>query len=124
MTRLITTAVVLAATFVGSGAVSAPVEAAPAQRSVAVPASTPCSTWWEVTGKKVAVRRPSWNEGPVATPSSPVHHYLRKGDRVVSCIVAIARTQSGPAYRKCGRDGSAWRVVQGGQVPATCLKRV
>lgn len=72
----------------------------------------------------VAVRRPAWNEGPVAKPNSPVDHYLNRGDRVKSCVVAIARTERGPAYRKCGKDGSMWRVVQGGQVPETCLKRV
>lgn len=122
MTRLITTAA-LAAAFVGSVAVTPSTEAAAAQRPVTAPAK-PCSTWWEVTGKTVAVRRPAWNEGPVAKPNSPVDHYLHRGDRVKSCVVAIARTERGPAYRKCGKDGSIWRVVQGGQVPETCLERV
>ncbi|MEU9575330.1 DUF6207 family protein [Streptomyces massasporeus] len=27
-----------------------------------------------VTGRKVAVRRPAWNNGPVATTTGPVHH--------------------------------------------------
>ncbi|MFD9984002.1 hypothetical protein ACFWZJ_26865 [Streptomyces massasporeus] len=63
------------------------------------------------------------NEGPVAKTTSPVHHYLRRGDRVTSCVVAVARTESGPAYRKCGKAGNVWRVVPGGQVPQTCLKR-
>jgi transposase len=26
--------------------------------------------------------------------------------------------------RKCGRSGSVWHVVHGGQIPATCVKRV
>jgi hypothetical protein len=81
-------------------------------------------TTWEVTGRTVAVRRPAWNDGPVATPNSPVHHYLHRGDRVTSCTVAIARTEHGPAYRKCGRGGNVWGIVPGGQVPRTCLKRV
>jgi hypothetical protein len=72
----------------------------------------------------VAVRRPAWNDGPVAKPNSPVDHYVRRGDVLISCVDAIASTQSGPAYRKCGRPGSVWRVVHGGQIPATCVKRV
>jgi hypothetical protein len=53
-------------------------------------------------------------------PGAPL---LPRGDRVASCVVAVARTESGPAYRKCGNTGSVWRVVPGGQVPQTCLKR-
>lgn len=47
-----------------------------------------------------------------------------EGGQVTSCTVTVARTESGPAYRKCGKTGSLWRVVPGGQVPQTCLKRV
>ncbi|MFC8350941.1 hypothetical protein [Streptomyces sp. NPDC057280] len=93
--------------------------AAPPQKT---PAAASCTTQWEVTGKRVAVRRPA--SGSVASPNSPVDHYLHKGDRVTSCVAAIARTESGPAYHKCGRDGHLWQVVRGGQVPQTCLKKV
>ncbi|MFD6825881.1 hypothetical protein ACFWC5_36895 [Streptomyces sp. NPDC060085] len=51
-------------------------------------------------------------------------HYVRRGDILASCTAAIARTPSGAAYRKCGRTGSIWRVVRGGQIPATCLRRI
>ncbi|MEU3855680.1 hypothetical protein [Streptomyces sp. NPDC029554] len=115
----------LAAAAVLTGFMAAPqVSAAPLPTNATLPAAKPCSTTWEVTGRTVAVRRPAWNDGPVATPTSPVHHYLHRGDRVTSCTVAIARTQSGPAYRKCGKGGNLWRIVPGGQVPQTCLKRV
>ncbi|MCW8383912.1 hypothetical protein [Streptomyces justiciae] len=92
-------------------------------------AAAPCTTTYKVTGKSVAVRRPAWNEGPVAKVNSPVVRTLHRGDEVTSCAVAIARTNSGPAYHKCGKDGHTWRIVKddrngkGGQVPATCLKR-
>ncbi|MFF8940371.1 hypothetical protein ACF08O_37840 [Streptomyces paradoxus] len=95
--------------------------AAPFHHAPALLTAKPCSGMWEVTGRKVAVRRPAWNDGPVATTTSPVHHYLHRGDRVTSCTVAVARTESGPAYRKCGKAKSLWRVVRGGQVPQTCL---
>ncbi|MCF1646026.1 hypothetical protein [Streptomyces indiaensis] len=72
----------------------------------------------------MAVRRPAWNDGPVATTTSPLHHYLHRGDRVTSCTVVVARTETGPAYRKRGKAGSLWRIVRGGQVPQTYLKRV
>ncbi|MFE7909986.1 hypothetical protein [Streptomyces albogriseolus] len=99
-------------------ATASPAAATPAHLSSA----SACSAKWVVTGKKVAVRRPADN-APVASPDSPVVRYLYRGDVVTSCVEAIARTQSGPAYRKCGRDGHVWRIVRGGQVPATCLKR-
>jgi hypothetical protein len=123
MTRLLATAA-LAAALVGSAAVMPSAEARPAQHRAVAVAARPCSTWWEVTGKTVAVRRPAWNEGSVAKPNSPVDHYLQTGNRVKSCVVAIARTERGPAYHKCKKGGSIWRVVQGGQVPETCVKRV
>lgn len=81
-----------------------------------------CNTWWKAT-ERVPVRRPAWNDGPVATTRSPVHHYLRRGERVRSCREAIARTESGPAYRACGGQGHIWQIVPGGQVPRACLKR-
>ncbi|MGW7513858.1 hypothetical protein ACWGJ0_39880 [Streptomyces massasporeus] len=115
----------LAAVAVLTGAMATPQAlAAPLHHSPALLTAKPCTTTWEVTGRKVAVRRPAWNAGPVATTTSPVHHYLHRGDRVTSCTVAVARTESGPAYRKCGEAGSLWRIVPGGQVPQTCLKRV
>ncbi|MFI0141887.1 hypothetical protein [Streptomyces luteogriseus] len=113
-----------AALAVLTGATVAPQVAAASPHRAAALAAAPCTTTWEVTGRTVAVRRPAWNDGPVATTTSPVHHYLHRGDRVTSCTVAVARTESGPAYRKCGKTGSLWRVVPGGQVPQTCLKRV
>ncbi|MEU1918328.1 hypothetical protein [Streptomyces massasporeus] len=107
-----------------TGAVAAPQAfAEPPHHKPALVTAKPCTTTWEVTGRKVAVRGPAGNEGPVAKTTSPVHHYLHRGDRVTSCIVAIARTESGPAYRKCGKTGNIWRIVPGGQVPQTCLKR-
>jgi hypothetical protein len=115
----------LAAVVVLTGATATPqASAASSHRAPALLTARPCTTTWEVTGRTVAVRRPARNDGPVATTTSPVHHYLHRGDRVASCIVAIARTESGPAYRKCGKSGNVWRIVPGGQVPQTCLKRV
>lgn len=55
---------------------------------------------------------------------TPIHHYLCKGEVVRSCIVAVARTDNGgPAYRACDGGGNLWRIVPGGQVPETCLRR-
>ncbi|MEU9522806.1 hypothetical protein [Streptomyces sp. NPDC048224] len=90
--------------------------------AASVPNSKACAKKWEVIGRKVAVRMPEGNK-PVASPDSPVVRYLHRGDVVTSCVEALARTQSGPAYRKCGKGGHVWRIVRGGQVPATCLKR-
>ena len=116
MKRLITTT---ATAVVLMGALVLPqASAAPIQHT---PTAAECNSKWKVTGRKVAVRRPV--EGPVAQPNSPVDHHLRRGDVVTSCVVAIARTESGPAYHKCGKDGHEWRVVKGGQIPQTCLKR-
>lgn len=83
-------------------------------------AAQACSTRYEVTGPRVAVRMPTGN-APVASPDSPVVRYLHWGDVVTSRVEAIARTQSGPAYHKCGRGGHVWRIVRGGQVSAACL---
>ncbi|MFD0069309.1 hypothetical protein ACFV99_16825 [Streptomyces sp. NPDC059944] len=111
-----------AAVAVLAGVLIAPAASAavPARPAAAGPA---CMTTYTVTGRTVAVRHPAWNDGPVARPDSPVDHYVHRGDVLASCTAAIARTPSGPAYRKCGRTGSTWRVVQGGQIPATCLRR-
>ncbi|MFD5475475.1 hypothetical protein [Streptomyces sp. NPDC127105] len=69
------------------------------------------------------MRRPAWNDGPVATTNTPVHHYLNKGDVVTSCIIATDRR--GPtAYRACDKYGQVWRIVHGGQVPETCLRHL
>ncbi|MFF9307079.1 hypothetical protein [Streptomyces sp. NPDC014777] len=96
-------------------------EAAPTAAPTA-PAK-PCTTTWRAV-ERVAVRRPGPYDGPVATMHTPIHHYLRKGEQVRSCIVAVARTDNGgPAYRACGRGGNLWRIVPGGQVPETCLRR-
>ena len=84
----------------------------------------PCTTTWEVTGQKGAVSRPAGNDGPVAKTTSRIRHCLRRGDRVTSCAVAVARPESGPVFRTCGKAGSLWRIVPGGQVPQTFLKRV
>ncbi|MDQ0390066.1 hypothetical protein J2S54_006886 [Streptomyces sp. DSM 42143] len=80
---------------VGESAVAAPASPASA------PAAAKCTKQWRVTGKKVAVRMPQ--NKPVAPPDSPVVRYLHRGDIVTSCVEAVARTQSGPAYHKCGR---------------------
>ncbi len=113
-----TTAAMLAAT-----ALLAPAaDATPAPAATAAAPAKACATKWKVTGKKVAVRMPE-GTAPVAAPDSPVVRYLHRGDVVRSCVEAIARTQSGPAYRKCAKGGHIWRIVRGGQVPATCLKR-
>ncbi|WP_329224281.1 hypothetical protein OG352_39855 (plasmid) [Streptomyces sp. NBC_01485] len=117
MKRPITTAAVAAVVLAGTLAVPQ-ASAAPPTRH----ASAPCATQWKAK-VRVAVRRPAWNEGPVATPSSPVHHYLRRGDVVTSCVVAIGRTESGTSYQECG-GGHLWRVVQGGQVPQGCLRKL
>lgn len=121
MTRSLITAMTAAA-FAGA-AFLAPAEAAPATATATTtPTAAACTTSWKVIGKKVAVRMPE-HDRPVASPNSPVVRYLHRGDIVRSCIEAIARTQSGPAYHKCGRGGHVWMIVRGGQVPATCLKR-
>ncbi|EFL37173.1 predicted protein [Streptomyces viridochromogenes DSM 40736] len=73
----------VAALAVLTGAVAAPqASAEPPPRKPTLVTAKPCTTTWEVTGRKVAVRRPAWNDGPVATTASPVHHYLHCGDRV------------------------------------------
>jgi hypothetical protein len=91
--------------------------------SVRALAAAPCASKWRAV-QRVAVRRPGLYDGPVATMNSPIHHYLKRGEVVRSCVVAVGRTQSGPAYRACGREGHLWRVVRGGQVPQSCLKRL
>ncbi|WP_327425795.1 hypothetical protein [Streptomyces sp. NBC_01236] len=50
--------------------------------------------------------------------------YVHRGDILKTCYTAIARTNSGPANHKCGKDGWTWHVMYGGQIPATCAKRV
>lgn len=112
-----------AAAFATTALLAPTADAIPAPAAAVTAPAKACTIKWKVTGKKVAVRMPEGN-APVAAPDSPVVRYLHRGDVVRSCVEAIARTQSGPAYRKCGRGGHVWRVVRGGQVPATCLKRV
>ncbi|MFE0107078.1 hypothetical protein [Streptomyces sp. NPDC059009] len=73
-----------------------------------------------VTGKTVAVRRPPNDEN--ATPNSPVDHYVHKGDRLRSCVMTFNR--GGNSYFKCGRSGSDWYLVRGGQIPETCVRKV
>ncbi|MEY2244891.1 hypothetical protein AB8A21_18585 [Streptomyces sp. BF23-18] len=106
-----------------AGLLSAPDAVAEVRAYAAAPMAA-CTTKYKVTGRVVAVRRPAWNGGLVARPDSPVDHYVHRGDVLVSCFDAIARTERGPAYRKCGRTGSVWRVVRGGQIPATCVHRI
>ncbi|WP_314416213.1 hypothetical protein [Streptomyces sp. DSM 40484] len=121
--RLMLTAAMTAAALSGFSLPATPAEAGtPAVVSVHAPAAAPCTSKWR-TVQRVAVRRPGPYDGPVATMNSPVHHHLSRGQVVGSCVVAIGRTQSGTAYRACGKHGSTWRIVQGGQVPQTCLKR-
>ena len=70
------------------------------------------------------MRRPSPYDAPAATMRTPIQHYLRKGEQVRSRIAAVARTDNGgPTYRARGRAGNLWRIVPGGQVPETCLRR-
>jgi hypothetical protein len=64
-----------AALAVLTGAAAPQASAAPLHHKPALLAAKPCTTTWEVTGRKVAVRRPAWNDGPVAKTTSPVHHY-------------------------------------------------
>ncbi|WP_404200575.1 hypothetical protein [Streptomyces tauricus] len=120
--RLTMTAAMAAAVL--SGSLPTTAEAgAPTAASAHAPAAAPCTSKWRAV-QRVAVRRPGPYDGRVATMNSPIHHYLKRGEMVRSCIVATARTQSGPAYRACGKDGNLWRIVPGGQVPQTCLRRV
>lgn len=75
--------------------------------------------WLTVTGEKVAVRRPAANETS-ATPRSPIHHYVHRGDRLRSCVMTFNR--GGVQYRECGRYGRDWYIVRGGQIPETCVR--
>jgi hypothetical protein len=79
----------------------------------------------KITGKKVAVRRPE-GDAKVARPDSPVVRYVHRGDVIRNnfCVIALGRTNGGPLYRKCGKDGYNWYIVVGGQVPVTCAHRV
>ncbi|MER6465792.1 hypothetical protein ABT278_35740 [Streptomyces sp. NPDC001228] len=110
--RLLTTAAAVAAVL------ATVLSAAPPAPAVTSAVALCASTWQAV--QKVAVRRPAWNDGPVATPRSPIVRYLRQGEWVRSCVVGVGRDAS--AYRECG-GGTLWRIVPGGQVPATCLRR-
>ncbi|MGW2748113.1 hypothetical protein [Streptomyces sp. NPDC001450] len=109
-----------------TGGLAAPQASAAAAPSAAShPVARKC-TKVQVTGKTVAVRRPPDSApNPVAKPDSPVVRYIHRGDILTTCVTAIARTDNGrPAYTKCGRGGWTWHVVQGGQIPATCTKRL
>ncbi|MFG2949484.1 hypothetical protein [Streptomyces adustus] len=114
--RLFTTA----AAFVLATALSTAPPAAAAPTASAPTVSAPCTSMWEAV-QRAAVRKPAGNEGPVATTMSPLVRYLRRGEKVRSCVVAVGRGGRS-AYRECG-GGSQWRIVLGGQVPARCLKR-
>jgi hypothetical protein len=122
MNRLMMAAAAGVVVLAGAGMAPSASAEAPA-RSVAAVGKAPCSTKYVVIGENVAVRRPAWNDGTVARPDSPVVKTLKRGHVVTSCVTMIARTASGPAYHKCGRDGHLWRVAEGGQIPATCLKK-
>ncbi|MFD5538480.1 hypothetical protein ACFWIJ_11705 [Streptomyces sp. NPDC127079] len=108
--RLLTTAAAVSAV-IAAGLSTVPPAAAAASAS--------CPSVWKAV-RKVAVRRPAWNEGPVATTRSPVMRYLRRGERVTTCTVAVGRG-GWPDYRECG-CGSLWREAPRGQVPARCLE--
>ncbi|WP_432044044.1 hypothetical protein [Streptomyces cadmiisoli] len=107
--RLLTTAV--AAAVLGATLIVAP-------HATTTAAAASCTTKWTAV-QKVAARKPTWNEGPVATPGLPFVHYLRRGATVMSCLVAVGKGGRSE-YRECG---GIWRIVPGGQVPAACLKR-
>ncbi|MGW7820924.1 hypothetical protein ACWGLF_22960 [Streptomyces puniciscabiei] len=79
----------------------------------------------KITGRTVAVRRPQ-GDAPVDRPDSPGVRYVHRGDvsRNNFCLIALGRTNRGPLYRKCGKDGYDWYLVVGGQVPVTCAQRV
>ncbi|MFE2530762.1 hypothetical protein [Streptomyces sp. NPDC059371] len=101
-------------------AVAAAVAAFATALSAAPPtAAASCTSTWRAV-QEVTVRRPAWNEGLDATTRSPVVRYLRRGERVRSCIVAVDRN-SWSQYRECG-GGSLCRVVSEGQVPPGCLR--
>ncbi|MET9411082.1 hypothetical protein ABZX90_35795 [Streptomyces sp. NPDC002935] len=102
-----------------AAAVAAVLATALAAAPQAAAASAPCTSTWRAV-QKVSVRRPAWNERPVATTHSPIVRYPRRGERVRSCIVAIGRNSS--QYHECG-GGSLWQVLPGGQVPSGCLRR-
>ncbi|RSS17462.1 hypothetical protein EF914_24855 [Streptomyces sp. WAC05458] len=109
MTRLMIAAAA-AATFAATALLTLAAKAAAAPAVVVAAPIKACATKWKVTGKKVVVRTPEGN-APVAAPDSPVARYLHRGDVVRSCVEAIARTQSGPAYHKRGRGGHVLRIV-------------
>ncbi|MFE0101699.1 hypothetical protein [Streptomyces sp. NPDC059009] len=88
-------------------------------QAVAPKKAAACTTI-KITGKKVAVRMPD-NGDTVADSDDPVTRYVRKGDKLRSCLIANGYSQS---YNKCGRTGHDWFIVRGGQVPLTCAKRV
>ncbi|MEU5315067.1 hypothetical protein [Streptomyces sp. NPDC021562] len=70
--RLLTTAAAVAAVLTTGLSAAPPATAA---------GSASCASAWKAV-RKVAVRRPACNEGPVVTTRSPVLRYLRKGERV------------------------------------------
>ncbi|WP_316783023.1 hypothetical protein [Streptomyces sasae] len=94
--------------------------APPTTAAAAAAVSAPCASTWKAV-QRVAVRKPAWNEGPVATTRSPIVRYLRRGERVTSCVVAVGG-DAWSHYSDCG-GGSLWRVVPGRQSPARCLER-
>jgi hypothetical protein len=79
----------------------------------------------KIKGKKVAVRKPASGD-KVARPNSPVVRYVHRGNVIRNsyCLIALGRSDGGPVYNKCGKDGYNWYVVIGGQVPVTCAARV
>ncbi|MGW2689959.1 hypothetical protein ACWC6I_43270 [Streptomyces sp. NPDC001414] len=113
--RMLTTTAAVAAVLGAALSAAPPAPAAPSRIAAA-----PCTSTWTAV-QRIPVRKPAWNEGPVATTRSPIVRYLRKGERVTSCVVAVGRG-GWSQYRECG-GGSLWRIVPGGQVPSTCLRR-
>ncbi|MFD8723878.1 hypothetical protein ACFV2H_39490 [Streptomyces sp. NPDC059629] len=70
------------------------------------------------------MRMPEGN-ATVAGPDSPVVRYVHRGDVIRNNfrLIALGRSNSGPVYRECGKDGYDWYIVVGGQVPVTCAER-
>ncbi|WP_415954373.1 hypothetical protein [Streptomyces sp. KLOTTS4A1] len=114
---------ILAAAVAALALPAAPASAAPSPSSApALPTAARCIDV-EVTGRTVAVRRPA-GDAPVAKADSPIVRYVHRGDVLRTCVTAVDRTESGPAYRKCGKGGWTWYIVRGGQIPTTCARPV
>ena len=91
----------LAAVAAPTWAVAAPqTSAPPPHHEPTLPTAKPCTTTWVVTGRKVAVKRLAWNDGPVAKTTGPVHHYLQPGPERLFPVPPGPMMLSGPG-RPC-----------------------